>query len=717
MKLKRLILTDYQIFKHVDIDFENVKLSSIIGRWKSDSRRSNGSGKSSLIESIRTALFNTQRGKSKEDAIRHGAARYAIDLTVEANGQTLQVQRSRARDGTSQAKIWVNGKLAGDQTRVVDAQVRTYLGIDDELFDLIYFFKQDDQTKFVQSSPSERKNYLGRIFDMSSCDKCQEEAKLRYSNTFNLINQINGSITAYKNQILQTEDDNILREKIEELNDSLYRLENLNDADDTYLQDFYVSEHVFNDLFEQFCLEIEGEIKTLQNVEDAIQNSIHRIVQLKSDLQRAQSINDHNSRIVKQLEPSLALAQAEKVDYGPQISELNLKISVAELAYAEKCVELKNAKSFTVSSIEPGSKCPTCKQEIPHKHFNDLKLQYIEASKKIEQGVKSEKELVDRLKNDLEKIKQLKKNLEDVYENIHRYNDASKSLKESSSLLRSIEKQIDDLELEKKKACEMQAMIVSNSHVSISPSIKASLENIKRGITNIKQYFSNKKSSFTSKKIAISTEINLIESKIDQKKSLIQKVKESEEKLIVLNRQLEAYKILIDVFSKNGIQAIMIENVVGTIEQFANSILKDMHTRFSIKLKTQKQIQSGENRETLDIIVYDNGSERAYESYSGGERTMINLAMRLALSRIVSSQHGIKIQSLFLDEVLASLDEVNREDAIRIIAYLSKSFDQVYVISHVDVIKDIIPSNILITRHEDHSTVEIKNDSIHSSAA
>jgi len=169
----------------------------------------------------------------------------------------------------------------------------------------------------------------------------------------------------------------------------------------------------------------------------------------------------------------------------------------------------------------------------------------------------------------------------------------------------------------------------------------------------------------------------------------------------------KVYGYVSEAFGRNGVQAILLENAIGVIEQFANDILKQMQTQFLVQMRTQKETKAGEQRETLDIIVFYNGAERPFESYSGGEQTMINLALRLALSRVISSLHGVQMQSLFLDEVLGELDEVNREEAIKIVAFLAKSYEQVFVISHTNEIKDIIDSAIVIVRHDTYSEIKI----------
>jgi exonuclease SbcC len=133
-----------------------------------------------------------------------------------------------------------------------------------------------------------------------------------------------------------------------------------------------------------------------------------------------------------------------------------------------------------------------------------------------------------------------------------------------------------------------------------------------------------------------------------------------------------------------------------------------MQTNFVVKFRTVKQIQSGNDKETLDILVYDNGTERAIETYSGGERTLINLSVRLSLSKVLASIYNVEVRAIFLDEVLSALDEVNETETIKVLKFLSNSFSQLFVISHTERVRDYIPNNIIVTRHQEYSEVKVK---------
>ncbi len=74
---------------------------------------------------------------------------------------------------------------------------------------------------------------------------------------------------------------------------------------------------------------------------------------------------------------------------------------------------------------------------------------------------------------------------------------------------------------------------------------------------------------------------------------------------------------------------MIIEAVVPEIEEEANRLLARMTGgRMHVRLETQREILSGEVRETLDIRIMDELGERPYEMYSGGEQFRINFALR-----------------------------------------------------------------------------------------
>jgi len=91
----------------------------------------------------------------------------------------------------------------------------------------------------------------------------------------------------------------------------------------------------------------------------------------------------------------------------------------------------------------------------------------------------------------------------------------------------------------------------------------------------------------------------------------------------------------------------------------------------------------------ITVADGENGFFPLHE-FSGGERDVISLAARLALSRLIGSQATNPPSFLVLDEVFGSLDRDRRTNVLEMLAGLAGSaeaFQQLFVISHVDDVR------------------------------
>ena len=93
------------------------------------------------------------------------------------------------------------------------------------------------------------------------------------------------------------------------------------------------------------------------------------------------------------------------------------------------------------------------------------------------------------------------------------------------------------------------------------------------------------------------------------------------------------YSDLVQMFGKNGIQAIIIENAIPELEEEANQIIRVSDNAMHLTLETERDTRSGNVAETLDIKISDTLGTRNYEMFSGGEASRINFALRIASRR------------------------------------------------------------------------------------
>ena len=180
-------------------------------------------------------------------------------------------------------------------------------------------------------------------------------------------------------------------------------------------------------------------------------------------------------------------------------------------------------------------------------------------------------------------------------------------------------------------------------------------------------------------------------------------IKEKESKIQILLNNKKYYEILEKAFSKNGIQAAIIETIVPEIEKEASRILSRLtENRMHIALKTQKEKKSGMGLiETLDIVISDEVGTRNYELYSGGEAFKVDFSLRLALSRLLTNRAGARLQTLIIDEGFGSQDSAGKERLVEVIKSIQNEFELILVVTHIDELKESFPVQIQITKDEE----------------
>ena len=168
------------------------------------------------------------------------------------------------------------------------------------------------------------------------------------------------------------------------------------------------------------------------------------------------------------------------------------------------------------------------------------------------------------------------------------------------------------------------------------------------------------------------------------------------------------YSELVKIFSKRGIQALIIEETIPEIENEANLLLGKMtDNRMSISLETQKDTKKGSTIETLDIKIADELGTRSYEMYSGGEAFRIDLALRIAISRLLVRRAGASMPILIIDEGFGTQDNAGIEKLVEAINSIQDDFEKVFVITHLDEIKDRFPVLIYITKTAEGSMITL----------
>tara|TARA_R110000796_G_scaffold5883_7_gene21581 strand:+ start:2186 stop:3979 length:1794 start_codon:yes stop_codon:yes gene_type:complete len=279
-----------------------------------------------------------------------------------------------------------------------------------------------------------------------------------------------------------------------------------------------------------------------------------------------------------------------------------------------------------------GDVCPTCEQDV-----NPDILQAL-TSVETEKVLKSESK-IEQIESDIKKIKRDNneftriQNLETDWKEIYRSID--------SSLPKNL---LDKAELERRLASVRADLLQRKEHLE-----STATENQKRTKHN--------------------TRIQVIQ---EQEESFLKQLDEIQSVLYEQEALISNLEILKKAFSTNGLLAYKIENLVKELEELANTYLAELSDgRFTLEFIV--------SNDKLNVQVTDDGKIVDILALSSGELARVNTATLIAIRKLMSSISKSKLNILFLDEVIAVLDDVGREKLIEVL--ISEDLNT-YIVSH-----------------------------------
>lgn len=190
---------------------------------------------------------------------------------------------------------------------------------------------------------------------------------------------------------------------------------------------------------------------------------------------------------------------------------------------------------------------------------------------------------------------------------------------------------------------------------------------------------------------------------------------QQQEQLQSCRKQQRVYQELAQAFGKNGIQALMIENVLPQLEAETNQLLSRLSAnQLHVQFITQKSGRSGKSTkknakliDTLDILIADARGTRAYETYSGGEAFRINFAIRLALAKLLAQRAGAALQLLIIDEGFGTQDAEGCDRLIASINAIAGDFACILTVTHMPHLKEAFQARIEVNKTQQGSQINL----------
>ncbi len=673
-----------------EVDFKKFDLALILGSFDGETDQSNGSGKTAIMAAILWALFGKSRHKKKDGVVKWDKRSCRVEFSFWMNNDLYRITRTRDKIvGESDVVFekW-NGSqydsISCDTNSATDNKIEETININYEVFINSIYFKQNDISMFATSAPGKRKDILKALLKMSKWDQYQKKSKDRAK---------------------------ILSTKIEEKSKLLIPFDGLQLALNTCVSD------------------IENlEVLLAKNTKEYDENN-SKFVGLSSQYHTlySDSVDDNEVKLSKlQKEYSVAVSRKNKlsadiIENNTSISNSNDSVAsikqrasvLREKVKAKKDINLQFLRS---KLIEGKSKDASMSDKILELN-KDVELSG-ECDLCGKQITKSEADAIKESR--IQKLSDLKQKQSEIKSKISKL---SKLLKEQEKIVEdgnSAELEISKLETKiSKLQSDINNKITENERISIELSkidekkFEREIDLLKikadaNGRKLLKKEIDDLELLLKSTKLSGSNLSKEYGHKLGKKEEFVASIsaqKEIQSQIERLKSEFIIYDKLKSYFGKDGIQSIIIENVIGELENYTNETLEKIcNEPTSISIKTQRQNENGSWAETIEISTKVGQRTDDFESLCGGEQFRISLAIRLALSSILSSRMGGKIKFLLLDEVSSSLDNKGLRMFMDTIKGLSNEM-KVLVITHDDRLKDMFEHVIMVDKGPSGSRV------------
>ncbi len=687
--IKKLILNNFLSHKNTSLEF-TPGITVFVGH--------NGSGKSSIIDSITFALFNEHTRKSNRNLVTKGVGQissdelgsfvvmdfsvgsvnYKIHRQIDNTGHLVSVKLDQLKQNipigeNEKSKPDYRSMMSGERKQLgesVVSEIETILGINYQKLQIASIIQQGEINKIIDSQPKEFKELLNNMMGLNRLDTSfahmhsiidefrnslrektggyddhyinmlitkAEENKNRIEKSKISLNVVHSDISKITNELLEIE------KEIEELEPKISKLQEIKTLEVTLLK--YLREKSFS---------LKTEIEKIKKTISEVKNSL--------------SVLGNKDEVLI----TLQMVQSEKEELNKKAN--NLEGEMGKLNGFTEC-----AKKIQIKD----GKCPVCNSKITA--INDM-FDISHIKQELDKKQK-EKALItsEILKLNMEELDFRKKEKNII--------SAEKTL---SSYDVSVNQNVEFLE-EKLVSLNKDFQIISNLNF-----------NNFKGIANWLPYKVDEYSAnlidvtMKMKDDVVDVDINVLKQKKDLKNSLSSKFINTQNQKAILEKTIsdleievieldrlksELYsasgfisdleKIRSKVFNRDGIVSSSLRTWALNLISVKSS---DYINTFNVGIS---KISLIEKPREIKVLCYGKRGEIDIISLSGGEKVAVSLALRMGIAYLMGSS---KIDFIVLDEPTSNLDEERRRSFVKIISdVFSKGIgplSQIIIITH-----------------------------------
>ncbi len=650
-----------------------------------------GSGKSSILLAIEFALFGVVRGELNANSLlRHGKGSGSVELNLFINGKSVAIKRTLKRGKSSISQdsgfIIVDGVKSEGTAIELRSRILELMGYPEEfltkskslIFRYTVFTPQEEMKRILFESPEDRINTLRKIFNIDRYKRIKENLQL-------FLREMRTSKKVLESK---TEDIGDLNERKKDFAHRKELLSRELEKQTPLLQELNKELEEKKQLLEKLEKELLENQKIRQNIaiinqnvankKEIIEKNRQKSIELKSQAEEFEkkslkkppeiSVEDYRKKLLSSLEEN----QQKKERAIRQLSTVEAKIMAAKK---------------TIDSITMLDNCPTCLQKVDQSHKHHITTEQNTLIGELEKQKDEQNDLLTAINQKLEKVRAGEQQLSKI----------EFAKKEHELLQKSIDEKNSQADLLQKESKKLQEEIIL---------LKSKQEDLKK---QLKQEDTEKIGTFKSlidtlRKNQREKEL-LINSTSKEKEMVVFQEKEVEKLL----EQKQEYKAQLEKLSKY--QSWLEEYLLNVLDVIEKNVFVSIHRDFDETFRTwfgqiiDEEEISVRLDQTFTPVIEQNGYETFIENLSGGEKTSVALAYRLALNKVINEF----ITSIKTDELII-LDEptdgFSSEQLDRMRDVLEKlNMKQTIIVSHEPKMESYVENVVRVLKRDHVSRV------------
>jgi DNA repair exonuclease SbcCD ATPase subunit/3',5'-cyclic AMP phosphodiesterase CpdA len=644
----------------------------------------NAAGKSSLFDAISFCLYDKcSRAFKAQNILNNRKTTFYCQLDFEINGIPYHIRReaktiNKGKNVKVDVQFWkteggiavsLNGTERRDTNNAIEQYVGTY-----EDFILTALSLQGNNALFIDKSQSERKDLLAQFMGLNVFDKLYETATED-------IKEVQVLVKNFKKTDFTSE----LADKGNELKDKRTKLKELqteldtksDERDDVVNQSMELNKQIVN------IGNGNMDLSQLESRKQSLESSIEQIIiDTKAKTDKIGECTKLLAEISQSIEENKTIHNKPIEDAKRQWDEYKSEINQTEhqIELLEQSINSNKEKLAHLEAHEYDPNCRFCMNNV------------------FVKDAIATKELVERQEEDLNVLGNKHQTLIQQASYISDVEDQWETLVELKSKYQkwNILKEKGEAEL---KGLETKEELYNTQLEKVEADIKTYYDNEdtikknKRIAEEIKELAATK-ISIESEIKSINKDITALNGSIASIESFVEGIKRRMVEVKELEEKGRLYTYYLDTIKRDGIPYELISKALPVIQTEVNNILGQV-VDFGLVMEVD-----GKNINAK--IVYDD-QEWPLEMCSGMEKFISGLAIRVALINICNLPRP---NFLVIDEGFGTLDSDNLSSLFMMMQYLKTQFDFIWVISHLEQMRDIVDGLIEIKKVDGFSKID-----------